>query len=173
MSWTDHPSVATTSVTKQILNLFPTGRAAAEGAEAHQVHDRPRRGAPTDEPGQHDPTDERLRELNSQIEIHPAQQQQQQQEGEQEGEEEDRGVGENYSLHRGELVTRPGDQYLWHSIQTELPVEQQTLLQAGADLLAITRDDLARVVKALETQFRGLVKNQRRKEMREGRMDVD
>jgi len=172
MSWTDHPSVATTSVTKQMLNLFPAGRAAAEGAEAHQVHDRPRRGVPTGEPGQHDPTDERLRELNSQIEIHPAQQQP---EGEQEDEEdegEDEG-GENYSPHRGELVTRPGDQYLWHSIQTELPVEQQTLLQAGADLLAITRDDLARVVKALETQFRVLVKNQRRKEIRGGRMDVD
>lgn len=170
MSWTDHPSVATTSVTKQILNLFPTGRAAAEEAEAHQVHDRLQRGVPTNEPGHHDTTDERLRELNSQIEIYPAQQQQS--EGEQE-DEEDEG-GRNYSSpHRGEHVTRPGDQYLWHSIQTELPVEQQTLLQAGADLLAITRDDLARVVKALETQFRGLVKNQRRKEMRGGRMDVD
>jgi len=171
MSWTDHPSVATTSVTKQILNLFPTGRVAAEEAEAHQVHDRPRSGVPTNELGQHDATDERLRELNSQIEMYPAQQQQP--EGEQEDEEAEEG-GRNYSSpHRGEHVTRPGDQYLWHSIQTELPVEQQTLLQAGADLLAITRDDLARVVKALETQFRGLVKNQRRKEMRGGRMDVD
>ncbi|RPA94487.1 hypothetical protein L873DRAFT_1700998 [Choiromyces venosus 120613-1] len=195
-NWADD---ANTPLTKQILDLFPTGRAAAEGAEVHQTRDRPRNGAPADEPVQRNLTDERLRELNSQIEIYPAQQQQQQQQkqpeketegGEEEEHEEEEDddedeqqtlreseEDENYSSRqphrRGEFVTRPGDQYLWHSIQTELPVEQQTLLQAGADLLAISRDDLARVVKTLETQFRDLVKNQRRKETREGIMDVD
>ncbi|KAG0637729.1 hypothetical protein HOY80DRAFT_971467 [Tuber brumale] len=177
-NWADDSN---TPLTKQITDLFPTGRAAAERAGVHQACDGPRSGAPTDEPVQHDLTDERLRELNSQFEIYPAQQQPEEGEEEEEDEEQKQEEEEdNYSSpqpHRGELVTRPGDQYLWHSIPTELPVEQQTLLQAGADLLAITRDDLARIIKVLETQFRDLVKNQRSqrgKEMREGRkMDVD
>jgi len=162
-----------------IIDLFPTGRAAAERAGVHQAYDGPRSGAPADKPAQHDLTDERLRELNSQFEIYPAQQQPEEEEGEEDEEQQQQGEGDNYSSpqpqpQRGELVTRPGGQYLWHSIPTELPVEQQTLLQAGADLLAITRDDLARIIKVLETQFRDLVKNQRRKEMRERRrMDVD
>ncbi|PWW73115.1 hypothetical protein C7212DRAFT_359489 [Tuber magnatum] len=175
-NWADDSNAP---LTKQILDMFPTGRAAAEGAGVHQARDRPQSGAPTDEPVQHDLTNERLRELNSQIEIYPTQQQQQPEGEHNDGDDEEQQQleGENYSSsqpHRGELATRPGDQYLWHSIQTELPVEQQTLLQAGADLLAITRDDLARIIKILETQFRDLVKNQkRRKETREGRMDVD
>ncbi|CAZ80192.1 unnamed protein product [Tuber melanosporum] len=175
-NWADDSN---TPLTKQIIDLFPTGRAAAERAGVHQAYDGPRSGAPADKPAQHDLTDERLRELNSQFEIYPAQQQPEEEEGEEDEEQQQQGEGDNYSSpqpqpQRGELVTRPGGQYLWHSIPTELPVEQQTLLQAGADLLAITRDDLARIIKVLETQFRDLVKNQRRKEMRERRrMDVD
>jgi hypothetical protein len=46
------------------------------------------------------------------------------------------------------------------------------LLQAAADLLAISREDLSKSVKFLESQFRNLVKEHRKKERRE-RMDID
>lgn len=91
---------------------------------------------------------DRLRDLHSQIELYPA-------------------------SHKDEKTERPGDQYLRQSSKTELPVEHQTLLQAAADLLTITRDDLGRVVTHFENQFRDHLKDQRKREARENRMDVD
>lgn len=90
----------------------------------------------------------RLRDLHSQIELYPA-------------------------SHKGEKIERPGDQYLCQSSKAELPIEHQTLLQAAADLLTITRDDLGKVVRHFENQFRDHLKDQRKKEMKENRMDVD
>ncbi|KAH8155266.1 uncharacterized protein LAJ45_00275 [Morchella importuna] len=86
-----------------------------------------------------------LRKLNSQIELQPVAQQE-------------------------EKTERPGDQYLCYSSTSELPLEHQTLLQAAADLLAITRDDLGKVVRYSEERFRNHLKEQRKKEMRESRM---
>jgi RNA polymerase I-specific transcription initiation factor RRN7 len=90
---------------------------------------------------------DRLRELHSQIELYPVSQ-------------------------KGEKIERPGDQYLCQSSKTELPIEHQTLLQAAADLLTITRNDLGRAVRHFENQFRDHMKDQKRREMKEN-MDVD
>lgn len=96
----------------------------------------------------HSTVGDRLRDLHSQIELYPA-------------------------SHRGEKTERPGDQYLCQSPKTELPIEHQTLLQAAADLLTITRDDLEKVLRHFEVQFRDHMKDHLRKEMKKNRMDVD
>ncbi|KAL7268566.1 hypothetical protein RUND412_008808 [Rhizina undulata] len=69
-------------------------------------------------------------------------------------------------------VVRPGDQYLLYSASHELPVQLQTLLQAAADLLAIPRDDLGMVVKHLEIKFREMVREDRKKERRQRKLDT-
>lgn len=91
---------------------------------------------------------DRLRDLHSQIELYS-------------------------SSHRGKKTERPGDQYLRHSPKTELPIQYQTLLQAAADLLTITRDDLGKVLRHFEIQFKDQLKDQRKNEIRENKMDVD
>lgn len=97
---------------------------------------------------EHSTVSDRLRDLHSQIELYPA-------------------------SHRSEKIERPGDQYLCHSPKIELPIEHQTLLQAAADLLTITRDDLGKVLRHFEIKFRDQLKDQRKKEMRENKMDFD
>lgn len=91
---------------------------------------------------------DRLRDLHSQIELHP-------------------------TSHGDQKMERPGDQYVCQYLKVELPIEHQTLLQAAADLLTITRDDLEKVLRHFEIQFRDHIKNHWKKEMRENRMDVD
>jgi RNA polymerase I-specific transcription initiation factor RRN7 len=123
---------------------------AADPPEKEQGHEQDQDETPEDEDAaQYSPAGERLRKLQSETEI--------------------------YRLpppHDGGSVVRPGDQYLWYAFEAELPIEQQTLLQAAADLLAISREDLSKSVKFLESQFRNLVKEHRKKERRE-RMDID
>lgn len=91
---------------------------------------------------------DRLCYLHSQIELYPASK-------------------------KDQKIERPGDQYLCHSSTTVLPIGHQTLLQAAADLLAITRDDLGKVVRNFENQFQNHLKEQKRRGMRESKMDVD
>lgn len=91
---------------------------------------------------------DRLRDLHSQIELYSA-------------------------SHVGEKTERPGDQYLRHSSKTELPIQHQTLLQAAADLLTTTRDDLGKVLRHFEIQLKDQLKDQRKNEIRENKMDVD
>lgn len=91
---------------------------------------------------------DRLRDLHSQIKLYP-------------------------TSHRGGKPERPGDQYLCQSPKTELPIEHQTLLQAAADLLTIPRDELGRVLRHFENKFRHYLKDQKKKETRENRMDID
>lgn len=88
---------------------------------------------------------DRLRDLHSQIELYP-------------------------TSYGNEKMERPGDQYLCQYLKVELPIEHQTLLQAAADLLTITRDDLEKVLRHSEIQFRDHIKNHWKKE---NRMDVD
>lgn len=86
-------------------------------------------------------TSDRLRDLHSQIELYPT------------------SPGD-------EKMERPGDQYLCQYLKAELPIEHQTLLQAAADLLTITRDDLEKVLRHFEIQFRDHIKSHWKKEMR-------
>jgi hypothetical protein len=95
-----------------------------------------------------DASSDDLRKLNSQIELQSVAQQE-------------------------EKMERPGDQYLCYSSTSVLPLEHQILLQAAADLLAITRDDLGKVVRYSEERFRNHLKEQRKKETRESRMEID
>lgn len=90
---------------------------------------------------------DRLQQLNSQIELRPPTQQ-------------------------GGKIERPGDQYLCYSSTSDLPLEHQILLQAAADLLAITRDDLGKVVRYSEERFRSYLMEQRKKETRESRTEI-
>lgn len=91
---------------------------------------------------------DRLRDLHSQIELYPA-------------------------SDKDKETERPGDQYLRHSPKSELPIQHQTLLQAAADLLTITRDDLGKVLRHFEIQLKDQLKDQRKNEIKENKMDVD
>lgn len=132
------------AVTKQILDLFPTGRAVANLVE--DLEQSQNENLESEDPARYSQAGERLQKLQSEIETHKS------------------------SLD-GRSVVRPGDQYLWYSFKAELPIEQQILLQAAADLLAIPRDDLSKAVRFLETCFRRLVKDRRKRER--GGMNIE
>ncbi|TGZ83085.1 hypothetical protein EX30DRAFT_148106 [Ascodesmis nigricans] len=69
---------------------------------------------------------------------------------------------------------RPGDQYLWgiradHSGEVEQPPELSMLIQAGADLIAVTKKDLERAVKKLDYMLVERAREETRRERGEGR----
>jgi hypothetical protein len=70
-----------------------------------------------------------------------------------------------------ESIQRPGEQYLWYSYDEELPHELKTLIQAAADLLAVERADLLKVLRGVETALKEQVKETRRNDRRRAKME--
>jgi len=125
------------TVSKGILNLFPTSR-------------RPRDNKPAPRPPQEGETQtllSRLATLNAETNSIAA------------------------DPTENESVQRPGEQYLWYSYDEELPHQLKTLIQAAADLLAIERGDLLKVLRGVETALKEQVKEMRRNDRRRAKME--
>ncbi|KAI5779245.1 hypothetical protein EDC01DRAFT_309706 [Geopyxis carbonaria] len=146
-TWCGVDDAEATRLSKGILNLFPTSKsldAPAQGSSGStEVTETPI------EPPSKPSLAERLEELNSKTKycnpIDP----------------------EPTSLSEEGEIKRPGDKYLWYSLNEEMPNQLKILIQAGADLLAIERDDLIKVIRSIETGLREEAIMERRRKTRE------
>lgn len=66
-----------------------------------------------------------------------------------------------------EIYSRPGDKYLWYTLNEEIPNKLKILIQAGADLLAVEGDDLMKVIRSMETDLKEGATTERRRKARE------
>jgi len=71
---------------------------------------------------------------------------------------------------KNEELCRPGEEYLLYSLDEEVPHQLRTLMQAAADLLAIDRQDLQKVVSNVEHILKEQVVEKRRNDRKRGKI---